>query len=114
MSLQQAVSHTHSNWRAGEATRAAFLSDFQARSAAVDRCVQWLVAQGIRVEHIKLRLKEAGKPVVTVTASPLLHILFGEECASGGQGRKNGSAYTYVPWKAVRHDCEIHWSEVKQ
>jgi len=110
----QALSHSHSEWRTGEARRAATLAEIDTRLDNVRACVRWLVAQGVFVEGVDMRIKTAGAPIIHVGASPLLHALFKDDCASGGQNRKPGSRFTYVPWKARRYECEIHWSEVRQ
>ena len=110
----QAVSHTHSNWKAGEARRAAEFQNIDTRLDNVRACIRWLVAQGVFIDGVDMRIKCAGAPIVHVVASPLLHILFKDDCASGGQDRPPGSRFTYIPWKARRFECEIHWSEVKQ
>lgn len=112
--MNTTASHIHRDWRAGESARAAALDDIDQRLAAVRQCAAWLFAQGIFVHSLDVRVGQAGKPVITVAPSPLLHILFKDDCASGGRARPPGSSFTYVPWVAVRHGCEIHWSEVLQ
>jgi len=106
----QALSHSHSDWRAGEASRAAYWQRFDNHLTSVKRCVAWLTDQGVFVEGVDLRPANPGKPVVTATASPLLHSLFKDECATIKRWPEDGKiAFT---WSAARHGCEIRWKEV--
>lgn len=112
MSLQQAVSHTHSNWRAGEARRAAALADIDVQLDNLKACVRWLVGLGIYVQDVHFS-RDGSRPRITVSASPLLHTVFKDDCAAGQHwdvllGR------TVHDYKAVRYECAVCWSEVKQ
>lgn len=108
----QALSHSHSDWRAGEATRAAVLARIDAGLGNLRACVRWLTDQGVAVQNIEFGRHQL-RPRITVADSPLLHILFRGDCASGQHwdivaGR---TAYDYV---AVRYECEVRWTEVRQ
>lgn len=112
MSVQRAISHQHIDWRTGEAARAAYWQRFDANLAAVKRCAEWLTAQGVFVEAVDLRPASPGKPVVTVAASPLLHSLLKDSCATIKRWPEEGR--TAYLWSADRHGCEIRWKEVAQ
>ena len=112
MSAQHAVSHVHADWRAAEASRAAVLARIDAGLDNLKACVRFLVAQGVSVQHVAFD-RHHRRPRITVAASPLLHSIFRDDCAAGQHwdivaGR---TVYDYV---AIRYECEIHWSEVKQ
>lgn len=108
----QAVSHTHSNWKAGEARRAAALADIDAQLDNLKACVRWLVGQGIYVQDVRFS-RDGGRPHITVSASPLLHAIFKDDCAAG-QHWDALLGRTMHDYKAVRFECYVVWSEVKQ
>jgi len=112
MTTVQTASATHQTWRVGEATRAAALDDFDRRFDNLKACVRWLVAQGVSVINADLR-RHNPKPRITVVASPLLHILFKDDCASAGQHWDMLLGRTLHDWVAVRFECEIRWEEAK-
>jgi hypothetical protein len=106
-----ATQATHHDWRSGEARRVAALAEIDSHLDNVRACVRWLVSQGVYIQDVKLGAHNR-RPRITVAASPLLHALFTEDCASGQHwdpllGR---TAHDYV---AIRYECEIRWSEVK-
>lgn len=108
----QAVSHNHRDWRAGEATRAAVFARIDAGLGNLRACVRWLTDQGVAVQNFEFGRHQL-RPRITVAASPLLHSLFQGDFASGQHwdivaGR---TAHDYV---AVRYECEVRWSEVRQ
>ena len=103
----------HDHLRSVAASRAARLADIDARIDAIKTGTRWLIAQGIHIQTVDMRVGEAGKPVITVTASPLLHILFKDECGAG-QHWDRSSGRTAHDFKAVRHSCQIEWTEVSQ
>ncbi len=107
-----AALHTHHDWRAGEARRAAALTETNTHLDNVRACVRWLVSQGVYVQAIKLGCP-ARRPRITVAASPLLHILFKDDCASG-QHWDPLLGRTAHDFKTVRYECSVEWSEVKQ
>ncbi len=109
----QALSHTHTHWRAGEATRAAALAEFDQRFDHLKACVRWLTEQGATVINADLR-RHNPKPRVIVVGSPLLHILFKDDCASAGQHWDVLLGRTVHDWVAVRFECEIRWEEAAQ
>ncbi len=112
MSTVQSVSHNHHDWRAGEASRAAALDEFDRRFDNLKACVRWLVSQGVSVINADLR-RHNPKPRITVVASPLLHILLKDDCASAGQHWDKLLGRTMHDWVAVRYECEIRWEAVQ-
>lgn len=107
-----AAATVHGEWAGAASRRAAFLADYDSRQQALHACVKWLVIQGQRVENVDARLHAAGKPVVTVAASPYLHLLFGEDCACVERRMLYGHKGAEYIWAASSHDCEIRWVEV--
>lgn len=103
----------HAHLRSVAASRAARLADIDMRIDAIKTGTRWLIAQGIHIQAVDMRVNEAGKPVIKVTASPLLHILFKDECGAG-QHWDRSAGRTAHDFKAVRHGCEIQWTEVWQ
>lgn len=110
--VSHAVSHSHTDWRAGEARRAAALADIDAQLDNLKACVRWLVGQGIYVQDVRFS-RDGTRPKITVSASPLLHALFKDDCAAGQHwdALLDRTAHDFV---AVRYECAIAWSEVKQ
>lgn len=108
----QAYSHTHANWRHGEASRAAALDQIDRNIAALKRCVVALLARGVFVIEAHVR-EGALKPTVTVAASPYLHTLFKDDCSSG-QHHDERLGRTVRDFVAPFEDCQVHWSEAKQ
>lgn len=106
MNTAQAVSHSHADWRAGESARAAMLVEFDRHLQNLTACVHWLTGQGVSIIEASLR-RGRGKPRIVVVASPLLHILFKDDCAT--IQRRPCGGETLFTWSAVRFECEIRW-----
>ena len=107
------VTPLHRDWRAREATRAAALADIERDIEQLRRCTTWLINEGVYVVSAEVRRTTGQKPLVTVAPSPLLHILFKDDCAAGQHwDRLHGR--TAHDYRAVRHGCEIRWTEVTQ
>ena len=111
MSHQAQAAHDH--LRTVAASRAGKLADIDARMDAIKTCTRWLVSRGVFIQRVDMRVGEAGKPVIVVSASPLLHDLFKDECGAG-QHWDRSAGRTAHDYKAVRHDCQIEWTEVSQ
>ena len=108
MTITQAVSHNHADWRARESTRAAVIDDFDRRFDHLKACVRWLIDHGVSVVSADAR-RYNPKPLVVVVASPLLRPLFGDDAASAGQHWDRILGRTMHDWVAVRFGCEIRW-----
>lgn len=108
-----AAPHTHATWRAAESRRAAFVDDVGQRLDAIGRAVAYLAARGVYVSGADPRLGQPGKPVLRISASSYVHVLFGDGEAASGQHHdpRNG---TMRDFRAVCLGCEVHWSEVAQ
>lgn len=109
----QAVSHTHADWRAGEARRMAALAEIDTHIDNVKACVRWLIGQGVYVQDVKVFAHGYSRPRITVAASPLLHAIFKDDCAAG-QHWDPLLGRTVHDYKAVRFECYVAWAEVKQ
>ncbi|MGE5621488.1 MAG: hypothetical protein ACM3VY_00530 [Candidatus Bathyarchaeota archaeon] len=93
-----------------DAQRQAALEAFDAHLDNLKRCIHWLVAKGVAVLDVDMKRGRA-RPVVTVAAAPLLHILVRDDCAN--VGRRQEGALTHFAWQAVRFDITIVWEEVE-
>lgn len=113
MPTAQAVSHTHADWRMSESARAAALAEVDAHLDNLKACIRWLIYNGIAIIDADLRRGRI-KPRITVVASPLLHILLKNDCASAGQHWDAEADRTAHDFVAVRYECEIRWTEVAQ
>lgn len=96
------------------AARAAASERASTQLRGLERCLQHLLAQGIRVisYHGSERCGQ-DRVVVTVVASPLLHRLYADRCAPFR--RRQEGALTIFTWLAVDrdNDVRIEWEEVK-
>jgi hypothetical protein len=110
MTTAQAISHTA--WKATAATRAAALADIDVQLDNVKACVRWLVGQGIYVQDVRFT-RDGTRPRIRVSASPLLHAVFKDDCAAG-QHWDALLGRTMHDFKAVRYECSVCWSEVHQ
>lgn len=104
---------THAEWRASESARAAARAEIDARLDAVRHCCHELSDLSITVAGVDLRVGGPGKPLIRVEPRPLLHVVFCGECG-GGQHWDKDLGRTVHDFRAVRHGCEIAWSEVAQ
>lgn len=110
--MNHAATHAHHDWRAGEARRVAVIAEIDSHLDNVRACVRWLVAQGVYIQDVKLAAHNR-RPRITVAASPLLHALFKDDCAAG-QHWDPLFGRTAHDYKAVRYECSVEWSEIKQ
>ncbi len=101
----------HHDWRAAESRRAAALADIDKHLDNVKACIRWLVAQGVYIQDVKVATHN--RPLITISASPLLPTLFKDDCASGQHGDSllGRTMYDFI---AIRFECAICWSEAKQ
>ena len=106
MTTAQTVSNTHADWRTRESARTAVCEDFDRHLDNLKACVHWLIAHGVSIIDADLR-RGRFKPRISVVASPLLHVLFKDDCATV-QRRACGDE-TLFTWAAVRYECEIRW-----
>jgi hypothetical protein len=112
MTTTQTAPALHHAWRDGAASRLAVGADLDSKLDNLKACVRWLTAQGISVISADLR-RHNPKPRITVVASPLLHILLKDDCASAGQHWDILRGQTMHDWVAVRYECEIRWEEAQ-
>lgn len=110
MPAVQTVSQNHADWRTRESARAAVCEDFDRHLDNLKACVHFLIANGITTISTEVR-RSRFRPRITVVASPLLHALFKDDCATV-QRRACGEETLYT-WAAVRYECEIRWESAQ-
>lgn len=92
-----------------QALRDQALAEIDTHLDNLKRCIHWLVAAGVAVIAVDMR-RGTTQPRITVAGSPLLHSLYGDDCAN--IGRRQEGALTIFVWIGVRHSCITRWEEV--
>lgn len=98
----------HRDWRDAAAGRLAMLADFDRQADNIKTCVHWLTGHGVSIVAVDLR-RGRHQPHIEIAASPLLHSLFGDDCATV-ERRQDGNRIVYT-WAAVRFGCALRWEE---